>query len=230
MKFGSASTFRQQAPRRNASGGPAGKTNHGVTASACAPRAVRPNRHVHLPRFTGRRQHLAFGGHVLSPGARFSVTARRFAPITKRGSKSLFCCASYRKNRSHFFRTHSKRELCQSFGQLHRNCRQRRHPEYAEGMIRDRYKRRWPLRSRIMRERISGMTQSLAEHPSGFRLILKRIVHKDRVLALRAGGKQRHRRLDQFLDAADVFDRLRRQIGPGARAARSSRASLRCTS
>ena len=34
-------------------------------------------------------------------------------------------------------------------------------------------------------------------------------------------SNQRHRAADQFLDAADIFDRLRRQVGPAARAARS---------
>ncbi len=48
--------------------------------------------------------------------------------------------------------------------------------------------------------------------------IRERIGHQDRVVALRAGGEQRHRRLDQLLDAADVFDRGGRQLGPGARA------------
>ena len=50
-------------------------------------------------------------------------------------------------------------------------------------------------------------------------LIPKRIVHKNRVLAFRAGRQQRDRRADQFFDAADIFDGLGRQIGPGAGAA-----------
>ena len=45
----------------------------------------------------------------------------------------------------------------------------------------------------------------------------------------RAPGWSRaaHRALDQLLDAADIFDRLRRQVGPGARAARRFAASPR---
>ena len=49
-------------------------------------------------------------------------------------------------------------------------------------------------------------------------LSLERIVHQNGILALRAGREQRHRAPDQFLDAADIFDRLRRQVGPGPRA------------
>src|SRR6185312_3110911 len=48
----------------------------------------------------------------------------------------------------------------------------------------------------------------------------ERIAHHDRVVALRAGGEQRHRCADQFLDATDILDRLRRKVGPAARAAR----------
>jgi hypothetical protein len=44
------------------------------------------------------------------------------------------------------------------------------------------------------------------------------IAHEDRILALGAGGNQRHRGFDQFLDALDVFDRLGGQIGPAERA------------
>ena len=50
--------------------------------------------------------------------------------------------------------------------------------------------------------------------------IRERVPHHDRVITLRAGGQQRHRRLHQFLDAADILDRLRRQIGPGSRTVR----------
>jgi 2-methylisocitrate lyase-like PEP mutase family enzyme len=50
---------------------------------------------------------------------------------------------------------------------------------------------------------------------------------KDRVVALRAGGQQRHRALDQFLDLAHVFDRLRRQVGPASAPRRSSPSSPR---
>ena len=44
------------------------------------------------------------------------------------------------------------------------------------------------------------------------KLVLKRIGHKYRVVPFRAGGKQRHRGADQFLDVADIFDGLRRQM------------------
>src|SRR6185503_13726886 len=41
---------------------------------------------------------------------------------------------------------------------------------------------------------------------------LERIAHENDVLALGTGGDERGGAADQFLDAADVFDRLRRQI------------------
>src|SRR5262249_33264475 len=50
--------------------------------------------------------------------------------------------------------------------------------------------------------------------------ILERILHQDGVVALGAGGEERHRALDQLLDGAHVLDGLRRQLGPAARPAR----------
>ena len=47
----------------------------------------------------------------------------------------------------------------------------------------------------------------------------ERVAHQDRVVALRAGGQQGDGRLHQLLDPAHVFDRLRRQLRPGPRAA-----------
>lgn len=44
----------------------------------------------------------------------------------------------------------------------------------------------------------------------------ERVVDHDRVVALGAGGQQVHRCLDHFFDAADVFDRGCRQVGPAA--------------
>ena len=58
-------------------------------------------------------------------------------------------------------------------------------------------------------------------------LTRERIAHQDRVVALGRGGDQRDRAADQLLDAADIFDRPRRQVGPAARAARSIPSSLR---
>src|SRR6476646_11249847 len=45
------------------------------------------------------------------------------------------------------------------------------------------------------------------------------IVHQDGVLALGAGGEERHRGLDQLLEPAHIFDALSRKLGPGAGAA-----------
>src|SRR6266852_9061002 len=55
------------------------------------------------------------------------------------------------------------------------------------------------------------------------RSIGKGIANENGVLALRAGREEGDRRLDQLLDAADILDRGRRQIGPGTRAARRFR-------
>jgi len=41
-------------------------------------------------------------------------------------------------------------------------------------------------------------------------LTLKRIAHQNRIVPVRARAQQRHRRLHQFLDPLDVFDRRRR--------------------
>src|SRR5690348_9402849 len=41
--------------------------------------------------------------------------------------------------------------------------------------------------------------------------ICEGVAHQDGVVALRAGGEQRHRRLDQLLDPPDVFDGRGRQ-------------------
>src|SRR5262245_1842569 len=46
------------------------------------------------------------------------------------------------------------------------------------------------------------------------------IVHEDGVLALRACREQRNGGADQLLEAAHIFDALRRQLGPGPRSAR----------
>ena len=51
--------------------------------------------------------------------------------------------------------------------------------------------------------------------------IHERVVDHDGVVALGAGGEQVDRRFDQLLDAADVLDRGRRQVGPGAGAPRA---------
>src|SRR5690606_39342174 len=45
----------------------------------------------------------------------------------------------------------------------------------------------------------------------------ERIAHEDRVVALGAGRNRGHGALDQFLDPADVLDRLRREVGPAPR-------------
>src|SRR3546814_2410479 len=52
------------------------------------------------------------------------------------------------------------------------------------------------------------------------RSIRERITHEDGVLALRAGRNERDRAADQFLDPADIFDRLRREFRPTAGARR----------
>src|SRR6266540_89618 len=49
------------------------------------------------------------------------------------------------------------------------------------------------------------------------------VVHEDDVLALGAGREQRHRRADQLLEPAHIFDALRRELGPGAGTARRLR-------
>src|SRR3984893_747907 len=52
--------------------------------------------------------------------------------------------------------------------------------------------------------------------------------NKDRIGTLGAGREERDRGLDQFLDAADIFDRLRRKRSPGAGAGRRVFPSLDC--
>src|SRR6185437_14865413 len=47
--------------------------------------------------------------------------------------------------------------------------------------------------------------------------IAKRIMNQNRVLALGTRRKQRDGGFDQLLDAANIFDRLRRQIAPRSR-------------
>src|SRR3982075_2244630 len=47
-------------------------------------------------------------------------------------------------------------------------------------------------------------------------LSLERVLHQNSILAFGAGGKQRDRATDQFLDPPDIFNGLRRQIRPGA--------------
>src|ERR1019366_7436659 len=47
---------------------------------------------------------------------------------------------------------------------------------------------------------------------------LERVLHQDRVLALRTGREQGDRASDQFFDSAQIFYRLRRQLRPRARA------------
>ena len=44
----------------------------------------------------------------------------------------------------------------------------------------------------------------------------KRIAHHDGVVAVGAGGEQRHRRADQLLDPAHILDRIGGQVGPAA--------------
>ena len=46
------------------------------------------------------------------------------------------------------------------------------------------------------------------------RLISKRVMHKNRIVAFWTRREQRDRRADEFLDAAHVFDRLRGKVGP----------------
>src|SRR5260370_37453104 len=58
-------------------------------------------------------------------------------------------------------------------------------------------------------------------------LIRERVADQDGVVALGAGREHRHRRADQLLDPPDVFDRDRRQIGPGAGAAGASGPAFR---
>src|ERR1700710_867442 len=47
-------------------------------------------------------------------------------------------------------------------------------------------------------------------------LSLERVLYQNSILAFRAGGKQCNRTTYEFLDPADVFNGLRRQIRPGA--------------
>src|SRR5579864_1414793 len=47
-------------------------------------------------------------------------------------------------------------------------------------------------------------------------LSLEWILHKNSILAFWAGGKQGDRTTHQFLDPANILNRLRGQIGPGA--------------
>src|SRR3982075_3093637 len=46
-------------------------------------------------------------------------------------------------------------------------------------------------------------------------LSLERVLYQNSILAFRAGGKQGDWAAHQFLDPADIFDGLGRQIGPG---------------
>src|SRR5271155_4059833 len=57
-------------------------------------------------------------------------------------------------------------------------------------------------------------------------LVLKRIVHKNRVVALRTGRQERDRSTDQFFDSPNVFYGLRGELGPGTRLARGAAPSF----
>ncbi len=46
----------------------------------------------------------------------------------------------------------------------------------------------------------------------------ERVLHQDDVVAFGAGGEKRNGGFDRLFDAADIFDRFSRQIGPAARA------------
>src|SRR5580700_1744229 len=67
--------------------------------------------------------------------------------------------------------------------------------------------------------RMSKGARSICSAAFDDRSIRERVAHQHRVVALGAGGKQRHRGFDQLLDAADVFDRRRVELRPGAGAA-----------
>ena len=91
---------------------------------------------------------------------------------------------------------------------------------HVDGYIRDHVRRADRSSRRFPRPR-RALTADSRFSFSQSSSVSERIAHQDRVVALRAGREQRDRRLDQLLDAADIFDRGRRQVGPGARAARA---------
>ena len=65
-----------------------------------------------------------------------------------------------------------------------------------------------------------------AAHPSPKPTsVRERIGHQNRVVPFGRRGQKRHRTLDQFFDAANIFNRLTRQIGPTAGAFRAVRPS-----
>src|SRR3984957_7286534 len=63
---------------------------------------------------------------------------------------------------------------------------------------------------------ISTQQSTLCGNISLISLGLERILHQDSILAFGTCGKQRNRTTHQFLHAADIFDRLRREVRPGA--------------
>src|SRR3954469_8810316 len=72
--------------------------------------------------------------------------------------------------------------------------------------------------ARLWRVRSAGNSQpylSIWTLSGNIALSLERVLYQNSILAFRAGGKQRDRTTDQFLDPPDVFYGLRRQIRPG---------------
>src|ERR1700722_12570979 len=63
---------------------------------------------------------------------------------------------------------------------------------------------------------ISTQQSTLCGNISLISLGLERILHQDSILAFGTCGKQRNRATHQFLHTANIFDRLRRQVRPGA--------------
>ena len=78
---------------------------------------------------------------------------------------------------------------------------------------------RRPRPPRRARPPASSQAAAPADGPREDASIGEGVAHQHGVVALGARRQQRDRRADQLLEPADVFDRGRRQIGPGARAA-----------
>src|SRR5581483_144288 len=66
------------------------------------------------------------------------------------------------------------------------------------------------------RSRIPGSPAFAPRNEKETSSYLERVLHKDGILALRAGGEHGHRTADQLLDSPHVFYGLRRQLRPGA--------------
>ncbi len=115
-------------------------------------------------------------------------------------------------------------------GQQHRTGARQRHERERDHRADARSERRHDASARAGRTDAAalsgGAPAAASPGPSFCDSVRERIAHQDRVLALGAGRYQGHRAVDQLLDPADIFDRLRRAARPSCARPRSIRASL----